>query len=121
MIILSIFLLFPSNVHALNSKITYQSHVSNIGWQRSSFDGTISGTTGQRRQMEAIRIFNNNMDGNILYKTYNSSQGWQTEVSNGLLSGSTGKSLGLEAISIRLTGNILDGWTGLKMEVHAVQ
>ena len=104
-LITTIMILIPINVQA-NSKITYQSHISNVGWQKTTIDGSISGTTGQRRQMEAIKIFNNNLNGNVVYKSYNSNQGWQKEVTNGLLSGSTGQSLGLEAISIWLTGNI---------------
>ena len=91
-LITTIMILIPINVQA-NSKITYQSHISNVGWQKTTIDGSISGTTGQRRQMEAIKIFNNNLNGNVVYKSYNSNQGWQKEVTNGLLSGSTGQSL----------------------------
>jgi len=37
--------------------VHYQAHVENIGWLPEVSDGQIAGTTGQGRQMEALRVW----------------------------------------------------------------
>lgn len=54
-LITTIMILIPINVQA-NSKITYQSHISNVGWQKTTIDGSISGTTGQGLALEGYQI-----------------------------------------------------------------
>ena len=36
--------------------VTYSAHVQNIGWQDWKKDGEISGTVGEKLQMEAVKI-----------------------------------------------------------------
>ena len=52
--ILIMFIIFPINVLAKGSLVTYSAHVSCIGWQDSVTDGEIAGTTGKALSMEAI-------------------------------------------------------------------
>ena len=39
------------------SAVRYQSHVASLGWMGWVYDGNVSGTTGQSRRMEAIRVW----------------------------------------------------------------
>jgi hypothetical protein len=39
------------------SRICYQAHVQNIGWQGTVCNGQQAGTTGQSLRMEAVQIF----------------------------------------------------------------
>jgi uncharacterized protein YjdB len=41
---------------AAHYTIRYAAHVQDIGWQNPVVDGQTSGTTGQAKRMEAIRI-----------------------------------------------------------------
>jgi len=91
--------------------VTYQTHVQDIGWQDYVVNGATSGTSGQSKRLEAIRIKLNGISGGIEYKTHVQDIGWQDWVQDDALSGTSGQSKRLEAIRIRLTGeaaNIYD-------------
>ena len=102
----------PGNVNdhyrEANLKVNTSSHVSYEGWQNYVTDGKISGTTGQSKRVEAVRLtINKKTDTNgIAYSTYVKNAGWQNEVGNGAVSGTTGQSKTIEAIKIRLTGDL---------------
>ena len=88
--------------------VMYQTHISDIGWQDYVSEGQIAGTTGQRKQVEALRvqIKNKKCTGGVEYRTHVADIGWQNYVSEGKISGTTGKSKQIEAVSIRLTGEL---------------
>ena len=87
--------------------INYSSHVSEIGWQNNVKNGLTSGTTGQGKQIEAIKIaVSSSLAGNITYQTYIEKTGWQNNVNNGEISGTTGLGRKIETIKISLNGTI---------------
>ena len=89
--------------------INYQAHVQDIGWQTSKKDGEMAGTTGQFKQIEAIKIQLSNIesyDGNIQYQSHVENVGWQDWRKNNEISGTTGESKQIEAIRIQLTGEL---------------
>ena len=91
------------------SKISYSTHVQNLGWQSYVSDGAMSGTKSQSLRLEGIKIrLDDSMDGGVEYRTHVQNLGWQSYVSDDVMSGTTGKSLRLEAIQIRLTGAIAE-------------
>ncbi len=105
-IIISIFMVNTS-VFAVQgpAAISYISHCSDIGWQAWKSNGNIAGTTGQSRQMEAIRIkLSGSVQGGIQYRAHCSDIGWQGWKSNGNIAGTTGQGRQMEAIQIKLTG-----------------
>lgn len=116
--LLSIFL--SKNVYAATPSVTYTSHVQDIGWQNYVSDGINSGTTGQSKRLEGIKIkiINSEYSGNIEYRTHIQDIGWQNYVSNDNISGTTGRSLRLEAIQIKLTGDIAN-YYDIYYRVHA--
>ena len=65
----------------------------------------MSGTSGQAKRLEGIRIQLENQDysGSISYRTHVQDIGWQDFVSNGEMSGTSGQAKRLEAIQIKLT------------------
>lgn len=86
-------------------KISYSTHVQNIGWQDTVNNGEIGGTTGKSLRLEAYKLnLNTTEDLSIEYRSHVQNVGWQDWKSNGELSGTEGESKRLEAISIRLTG-----------------
>ena len=107
-IFILILLLFPSAIKADNSIVTYETHVSNIGWQAQVNNGDISGTTGLSKAVEAYKINLNYSESTLNYQTYSSKYGWQEMTSSGNVSGTTGKSIPIEAIKINFQGKILD-------------
>ncbi|MDD5016825.1 MAG: SpoIID/LytB domain-containing protein [Eubacteriales bacterium] len=84
--------------------VTYQTHIQDIGWQDWASEGELSGTTGQAKRLEAIRISTDGMSDCIEYCTHVQSIGWMDWVDDGELSGTTGQAKRMEAIRIRLTG-----------------
>lgn len=90
--------------------ISYSTHVQKNGWQKKVLNGNTSGTAGQKKRLEAIKILKNDSkySGSIQYKSHVQNIGWQGWVENGVLSGTTGKSKRLEAIQIKLTGELAE-------------
>ena len=107
-VILSSFLLNITATAATQGppSVDYIAHCSDIGWQSWKYNGGIAGTTGQSRQMEAIRIkLGGSIQGGIKYRAHCSDIGWQSWKSNGSTAGTTGQSRQMEAIQIKLTGS----------------
>lgn len=90
--------------------LQYSTHVQEIGWQNFVADGQMSGTSGESKRLEAIRIqlASQLYSGDIEYKTHVQDYGWQNFVKNGEMSGTSGESKRLEAIQIRLTGKMAE-------------
>lgn len=88
--------------------IVYSTHVESYGWLDFVADGATSGTSGQSKRMEAIKVAlqDSVYSGGVTYSTHVQSYGWLNPVSNGEVSGTSGQSKRLEAIKINLTGEI---------------
>ena len=91
--------------------IEYQTHVQSYGWQTMQYDGAASGTSGEAKRMEAIKINlyeteNLGFEGGITYRAHVQSYGWQDWVNEGEVCGTVGKAKRLEAIEIKLTGDL---------------
>ena len=100
--------------------LQYQVHVQSYGWQKAVQAGVISGTVGQAKRLEAIKlqIAGASVSGGIEYRTHVQSYGWLSWVQNGELSGTTGEAKRLEAIQIRLTGELAEKYD-VYYRVHA--
>ena len=93
------------------ANITYQSHIQSFGWQDWKENSEISGTTGQAKRLEAIKIkptTDTNLNGRIIYRAHVQTYGWQDWVSDGEIAGTTGQAKRLEAIEIKLTGELAE-------------
>lgn len=93
----------------VNSKIGYNAHVRNVGWQSSKYDGAVSGTTGRALAVEAISLSLSdvNLSGSIHYRSHLQNKGWESEwVSDGAFSGTTGQARHIEALQIQLSGDV---------------
>ena len=103
--------------------VSYCTHVQTFGWQHYVADGEISGTTGQSKRLEGIRIKlasrPDGLGGSIQYRTHIQTFGWERGwKADGAMSGTTGQSKRLEAIQIRLTGSIA-AYYDVYYRVHA--
>lgn len=97
---------YDSSVNTQNATVTYSTHIQDIGWQRTISNGGISGTTGQSKRLEAIKIEEtSNSNLGVKYRTHIQDVGWEsTWKTDNQLSGTTGNAKRLEAIQIQLTG-----------------
>ncbi|WP_078543702.1 N-acetylmuramoyl-L-alanine amidase [Litchfieldia alkalitelluris] len=103
----------------IKPSVSYTTHVQTYGWKPSVSDGAMSGTSGESKRLEAIKIELSNLySGNITYSTHVQSYGWMDPVSNGELSGTSGQSKRLEAITVDLTGEISE-YFDVYYRVHA--
>ena len=92
--------------------ISYQTHVQTYGWQDYVQDGAMSGTNGEAKRLEGIRIKVDGVDGlGVEYRTHVQTYGWQEYVKDGMMSGTNGESKRLEGIRIKV-----DGVEGLGVE-----
>lgn len=100
--------------------ISYQTHVQDYGWQSWKMNGDLSGTSGQSKRLEGIKIKINNssVNGSVLYRTHVQNIGWQDWKLNGTMSGTSGQSLRLEAIQIKLTDELAESYD-IYYRVHA--
>ena len=105
------------------SRIVYQTHIQSIGWELvPKVDGEVSGTTGQAKRLEAIKICKSphlsNIEGDVQYRVSCEDYGWLAWVKNGAVSGTSGESKRMEAIRIRLTGKLAEKYD-VYYRVHA--
>lgn len=128
--------------------VAYNSHVQDKGWEKdfSKTNGQESGTTGQNKKNEAIKIKLLNAPKNvkIKYQAHVQDIGWQSWKYDGEIAGTTGQNKRIEAIKIQLEGiseysveyrtHIQDiGWqdwktdgdvsgtTGLRLKIEAIE
>lgn len=103
-----------------SAKIAYYTHVQTYGWEKEeAFDGKMSGTSGQSKRLEAIKIRNNTkISGDIMYQVHCQTFGWMDWVKNGQLAGTQGMAKRLEAIKIKLTGKLAEKYD-VYYRVHA--
>ncbi|MDQ0232768.1 N-acetylmuramoyl-L-alanine amidase [Metabacillus malikii] len=88
--------------------VEYSTHVQSYGWMSPVKDGTMSGTNGKAKRLEAIKINLKNapFSGDITYSTHVQGYGWMADKSNGAISGTSGQQKRIEAIKINLTGEL---------------
>lgn len=104
----------------LPMKVNYSTHIQSYGWQSYVSDGQLSGTYGQAKRLEGIKInlANQIYSGGIEYQTHIQSIGWQDWKSSNVMSGTSGQAKRLEAIRIRLTGELAN-YFDVYYRVHA--
>lgn len=100
--------------------IYYSTHVQDYGWLSNIGDGKTSGTLGQSKRIEALKVSLCNLpySGNVEYSTHIQDIGWQSYRKNGSISGTSGQSKRVEAIKIKLTGEI-SNYYDVYYRVHA--
>ena len=94
----------------ISAKVSYRTHVQNLGWQGWNSDGAVAGTTGRSLRVEALsaKLDLEGTTGGIRYTTHVQYRGWQTWSTDGATSGTTGKSLRVEAVRFELTGDVAE-------------
>ena len=86
--------------------VAYRSYVKSTGWQGWVYNGATSGTTGQNRRMEAVKIKLLNTgtyNTGICYQAHTKGNGWMGTQCNGNTAGTTGQNRRMEAVKIWLT------------------
>ena len=89
--------------------VSYKVHRQDYDWEEDwKKDGQTSGTEGQCKRLEAIRIkLPDGVSGSIEYRTHIQDIGWEKNWSkDGAKSGTKGQCKRLEAIQIKLTGEV---------------
>ena len=111
-----------ANNNNMSGQVNYMTHVQTYGNQSYVYDGSISGTTGEAKRLEGIRINLNNsktgVSGGITYSTHVQKYGWLDWSSNGEFNGTSGEAKRLEAIKIQLTGDVANKYD-VYYRVHA--
>ena len=100
--------------------IMYQAYVAKDGWQEYMENGETSGTTGEAKSLEALKMMIANqgdVTGSIEYSTHVSGLGWQDYVGTNQTSGIIGQGRTIEAIRVRLTGDLANKYD-LYYRVH---
>ena len=94
--------------HLTNPGVTYTTHVQKRGWLGWVKNGEKSGTEGESKRLEGIKVQlqSNNVPGDIRYRTHVQNRGWMDIKKNGEMSGTEGESKRLEAICIDLRGEV---------------
>ena len=90
--------------------VTYRAHVSDIGWQDWVGDGSIAGTTGRSKTIEAIQVELPVLSSSSLVsvRCHVRNVGWE-DWGRGS-GGTTGRALPIEAIELKLNGPVEDNY-----------
>ena len=74
--------------NAAGPSISYVTHVQDYGWQGVVANGTVSGTSGESKRLEAICIGVGGVnDLGVTYQTHVENYGWLDWSSNGQMNG----------------------------------
>lgn len=84
--------------------LTYSAHVASLGWLPDVTSPATAGTTGQARQMEALRIAGGTYADDLTYRAHVASIGWLPWVHPAWVAGTTGEARQMEAVQVRLSG-----------------
>lgn len=94
-----------------NLEVSYQAHVQDYGWQDEVKNGMTAGTTGQAKQLEALKVSlvkENDEEaggaGSVIVQAHVRDYGWQDEVTDGEIAGTTGENKPIEAMRLHLEG-----------------
>ena len=103
--------------------VQYYVHRQTYGWEGawSKANGAASGTTGQSKRLEGIKVRLNKkpVAGSIQYRTHIQTYGWESGwKKDGAMSGTSGQSKRLEAIQMKLTGSMASRYS-VWYRVHA--
>ena len=113
---------FPAKAtKSTKMSVSYKVHRQDFDWEKDwKKDGQTSGTEGQCKRLEAIRIkLPDGVSGSIEYRTHIQDIGWEKNWSkDGAKSGTEGQCKRLEAIQIRLTGEVAENYD-VYYSVHA--
>ncbi|WP_448779038.1 hypothetical protein [Bacteroides congonensis] len=80
--------------------LRYRSHLRTQGWTEFVNEGEITGTVGQKRQMEAL-LFSTNAPG-FIAQAHVETDGWLSLKTSGQVVGTVGENKRLEAIKIQI-------------------
>ena len=99
-----------SAVYESGSLLAVEAHVQHDGWMDSVGLGEVAGTTGENKNLEAIRIAPSDGfpdDSNVSIRVFVNGE-WLGPFSANEVAGTVGKSQAIEAIQIELTGSAAD-------------
>jgi hypothetical protein len=82
--------------------ISYRAYLQDIGWQSAVTNGTMAGTMGQGRRLEAMQVWSASPGVKICYQSFLQDVGWQSEVCDGDVAGTLGQGRRMEAFVARL-------------------
>lgn len=103
---ISVSLLSKDGEELPNSSISVQSHISGIGWEaHPAGNCQVSGTTGQSRAIEALKIkLSDELSASydIWYRVHSANFGWLGWAKNGEPAGSQGYARRVEALQIKV-------------------
>ena len=94
-----------NSVVSSSPSISYQTHVQDYGWQDWKSNGQMSGTSGQSKRLEAIKVKLSGETANqydVYYRVHAQDYGWLDWAKNGESAGTEGYSKRLEGIQIVL-------------------
>ena len=89
--------------------LSYSTHVQDYGWMNTVTSKQTSGTTGQSKRVEALKIgLPSELAslGDIKVEAHVQDYGWLGAVGNNQIAGTTGQSKRVEALKIYLTGGL---------------
>ena len=89
--------------------ISYTVHAQTYGWMEPVKNGALSGTVGEAKRLESIKISAaGNVQGSVFYRAYVEGKGWTEWQQDGAEAGTTGEARRLEAFQVKLTGELAE-------------
>lgn len=88
--------------------LTYQTHVSNIGWMDVADEGNVAGTErGYSIEAFQLNLKQTGYSGGVEYRSHIADVGWEDAwKTNHDISGTTGQARAVQAVQIRLSGEV---------------
>ena len=90
----------------------YQSYLQNEGWQDEVSQGSVSGTTGENKDIEAIRVYGDSsnsigvlLNNALMIRVHVTNDGWLDWSNGNFVSGKIGQNLIIQALQMQLNSS----------------
>lgn len=93
------------NADTYTGGVSYNAHITDVGWQGWVSDGNVAGTLDQAKKIEAIQIKLTGEMGifcDIYYRVHVENFGWLGWTKNGAEAGTTGYAYKIEAVEVKI-------------------
>lgn len=89
------------------TNVCYNAYCQDYGWTGERRNGSVSGTTGEGKRLEAFtaKLSGGSVKGSVSYSAYVTGSGWQASRKNGDVAGTTQQARAVQAIKISLTSH----------------
>ena len=98
--------------------VCYRAYEVDRGWLAPTCNGGVVGSIGQKKRLEALKIWSTRPGLSVCYQVYQEKNKWLPEVCDGQIAGLENSGLDLESLKVRFESNAWGEWVKYATYIH---